>query len=54
MKDLQLMPEQVVESYPIEMINQIMEWQNETTSDVVYSVLDTVIDIIIDNTVWED
>lgn len=51
-EELLLLSEQVESCDPCEMISQILDWQKETKSNIIYSTLDTVIDIIIDNTVF--
>lgn len=52
-EDLNTLSEQVVESYPCNMISEIMEMQDEIKDESKYLLLDSVIDIIVDNTIWE-
>lgn len=52
-EDLNTLSEQVVESYPCNMISEIMDMQDEIKDESKYLLLDSVIDIIVDNTIWE-
>lgn len=51
--ELNVMSEQVVESYPCEMIRQIRDLQNQTASIAMITAYDDAVDIIINNTTWE-
>lgn len=53
-QDLQLLSEQILECDPIGMIQDIMEWQQEISSDRTVLILDTVIDIIMDRITLAD
>ena len=53
-EEFNVLSEKVVECDPCGMLKDIQQWQETTTNDVVVNVLDTVSDIIIDNTTWSN
>ena len=51
--EMYVLGEQVLECYPVNMLQDIQQWMKETDNEVVYATLETVMDIIIDNTVFD-
>lgn len=51
-EELNILSEQVESCDPIGMLKEIKDWQCETKSETVINVLDSVTDIIVNNTTW--
>lgn len=52
-EELDVMSNQVSECYPCDMLREIRDWQKTIKSETLVLALDTVADIINENTIWE-